>query len=142
MNVRRLKQVAKDILNHPAQVNMNDWFSCKSEDSSQVHDNVSTAMALNGHNPFKDCGTMACIAGWGMARYKDEAKKSLHNLYTEKDTGQAIFDLDYNESNALFLPSYWPMEYYDQYHAAKTGKGRARVVYNRIMKFIESKGTI
>lgn len=143
MNVRRLKQTAKDILNHPAQVNMDDWFSCQPDEDSGLSDTVSTASALNGHNPLKHCGTMACIAGWGMARYKEDAKKALKdNDEIEKSAGATIFDLDYTQSTRLFIPGYWPDTYYNQYRAAKTGKGKARVVYNRIMKFIASKGEI
>jgi hypothetical protein len=129
MNVKRLKQVAKLIQEHPTQFNMHWWF-----------DHLNAI----GDKP-KGCGTAACIGGWAV--FSKRRAKKLSKLLNQFIDGSDIreeaalyLELDDSQIDKLFVHTDWPDEFYLAYMEAKTAKEAAQVAVKRIHHFIKTGG--
>lgn len=122
MNVKKISAVADAIEKHEIEnlgFNMNYEFREIRPGEFHVHD-------FSGHN----CNTVACIAGWTVVLQcgADRIYDDMPIMQLAKD----ILDLDYLESNTLFMPgiidgiNYYEASQKDAVkvlrHLAKTGK--------------------
>lgn len=134
MNIKLLNEVKRAILAHPTQVNMDSWFNSFGPRSVKP----------------KGCGTAGCIAGWAL--YLDAKKKNkpltLQDVWAhwnrtrEYESRAASCLLELDNWERLFLIDEWPDAFIVKLQKAKTPKGYARVVAQRIDKFIETKGAV
>lgn len=155
MNVKLLKQIAKEVLKRWKQIDMERWFEPE-----------------DGAGP---CGTTACIAGWALtlknkavtrgkpliaARMLSRRFGSPHRLFpdsplgltdTAKDKvpilGRRVLGLSRGQSTRLFYSDDWPEQFRMGFNLNYRGrevhpgtKAYARVVHDRIMHFIKTKG--
>jgi hypothetical protein len=132
MNVKRLKQVAKLIQEHPTQFNMEWWFK-----------NTNAVGGRAG-----GCGTAACIGGWAV--FLKRRVKSLDKLQGQfipalagadiQEEAALYLGLHYPGTDRLFVPTEWPDKFREAYENAKTAKEAAQVAVKRIHNFIKTGG--
>lgn len=159
INVKQLQQTAKDILTHPAQFCIDQWFVEPGDDA--WYDIADTDACLTTLNPTKNCGTAACINGWVLARNAKKAislVKKYENsfepyktqeyepreydtyLSAEAKAGQSLLGLTDGQTHRLFFLENWPEKFQTRYHKAATNRTRAKVAYDRILHFINTLG--
>lgn len=68
MNTRRLRRVARAILKHPEHYNQGTYWD--------DHE-LSSVGTLTERRLLGKCGTQACVAGWAVALYPDEARAAV-----------------------------------------------------------------
>ena len=91
-----------------------------------------------------NCGTAACIGGWGItlaARMKKplSANTKFGELGLFNRANKA-FEIEEEQGERLFLISCWPSSYRAQYDEAKTPGAKAKIAAKRITHFIKTKG--
>lgn len=165
MNVELLERVKRHILAEPRRVRMEAWAVSErmSEDDKAkarysileelyaeehgVDDEETSYLGFSELLDFPECGTVACIAGWGKVLSQPDPatalsdKDFLHKLFNLSAIEAAeLFGLDYNGANRLFHVCNWPDEFESDYEHADTPEERAQAVADRIDHFIKTKG--
>lgn len=128
--VARLRIVADAIKAHADQFEMFTWFS------NVLEDRVSKP---------EDCGTAACIGGWGYHIFGAKCTKlkesaycfagSVHSYYLDKEMAHPL-GLTRNEGRLLFDIRHWPRSFNNRYDAAINQTERADIAVERIEYFI------
>ena len=136
MNTALLRKIKQLVLAEPKRVDMEAWaYHCERR---------------NGGPP---CGTVGCIAGWAVIL--DQEGKTMaerYNKAVEHDffaTGKRLLKLTTGQAKRLFYAefnfenndySFWPEDLVDAYDSARSPKAKARVVAQRIDRFIRTGG--
>lgn len=134
MNVKLLKEVARELRNHPEMFDQNT-FATKSDEN--------------------ECGTKCCIAGLTVLLHKplkflevingDDSKEVINDNTSMPGViaNQARKLLKISKRQALRLfraADHWPEPFASQYENAETDAARARVGARRIAHFINTGG--
>lgn len=116
MNVRKMRQIGKDILAEPRRFNMTRWASrILDEQDAKIHDHSLTNLP--------PCGTVCCFAGSWALRYAKVSPEELRRNPYECVDGKGVdvlaeLDLDL-PNDTLFFADRWPLEV--QNHRLKAG---------------------
>jgi hypothetical protein len=146
MNVKRLQGIAKHIIGKQGkrfimgkyvtyEGEVKDGYT---EPTTRVVDGEATYGKKQWE--FAECGTAACIAGWGILLYghktpKQVAKLKQPNLYAAK-----LLGLDMAQADRLFFVTHWPTELRSQFRTGETPLIRAKVAAKRIEYLIKTDG--
>jgi hypothetical protein len=108
MNVRKMRQIGKDILAEPRRFNMRDW-------ARKVRDRYALEDVGHATTAQPPCGTVMCFAGeWAIRYLKLSPSELVENKYERVFNGRPISDaarLDLGMPNErLFYESNWPTE--------------------------------
>lgn len=118
VNIKRLREIKKQILAEPSQFDMTVYFSAK---------------------PTSTCGTASCIAGWALWLYAKNFQKSLKinvlgHLYSDypehisfKNLAAKLLGLTYLQAERIFFSNQWPLKFYRKYRLALTDEDKAKV---------------
>ncbi len=130
MNIELLEKTRDQILSHPDQVNMQDWFNHK-----------------NGLNEEAGgCGTAACIAGWALFVANNAEKLTDLPIPFDAPARRAkeALWLSDAEADRLFFTVSWPSPFGLALLRARTDfrttTAYAQVVADRIDHFIKTEG--
>lgn len=122
--IKRLRRVVKAVLSQHKLLDMSEW-----------------------------CNSHACLAGFAVVQFDPEEwisyEKGIQGLTKRVKTrpftpdyvkyrAMELIGLDDDQADLLFLPSEWPDPYMDQYDEAKSSKGRAKAVRDRVEYFIKT----
>ena len=126
MNVTLLRKVAAKILEEPKQFDMSWWF-------------------LAGRAPgiIPNCGTAACIAGWGIAidrKISHEMARRMAANHNVSHEASKAFGLHDRQADCLFSVSRWPERFRKQYKKRVSPLAKAKVAVARIEHFIKTEG--
>lgn len=135
MNVKLLRRIQRAIMAEPARMDMRRWA-------------VSAESILcPGFKAPPPCGTVGCIAGWGLLLTKGKRNKFLEiakkfkrrtNFGIETEAGN-LFGITEEQRQRLFHTESWPQPFRDrQSHLNEGTLAYARVVCRRIDHFIET----
>lgn len=137
MNVRLLRRIKREITAEPKRMNMVTWAA-----RPGVHGDAAPA-----------CGTVGCIAGWGIIlsskKRKPQFKTLIPSIRRTADLwgnqidkrGAKAFGISLTESKRLFYTSNWPEAFQSKIEKVNAGTAAyARVVCQRIDRFINTKG--
>jgi hypothetical protein len=108
MNVRKMRQIGKDILAEPRRFNIRDW-------AQRVHDRGDLEDADHAVTALPPCGTVMCFAGeWAIRYLKMSPADLVVRKYDKAFNGLPLADaarLDLQMPNeSLFFESRWPLE--------------------------------
>jgi hypothetical protein len=133
MNEPLLREISRQILRHPLQFDMAFYFA------NRFHLGITS----------KNCGTAACIAGWGKVitarklKAFTTASSVLTDLPINREEMEEIFDLTKRQYDRLVYEAFWPARFKRLYRAARqvgdSAKG-ARLAAQRIEYFICTNG--
>lgn len=145
INIRLLRQVAKQISEEPRRLDMNVLTDLRAPEDA-------------GNPP---CGTVGCIAGWSCVLSGSRPKpllaptlfwgKGRRLLGLTEVQGERLFnvpaDAIYEQERVLYGVTdkrephrYWPIKFAKRYAKAKTPRGRMLATVARIEHFIATKG--
>jgi hypothetical protein len=131
MNESLLRQVKAHILAEPKRLIMTQYVVKKSETERYIPHRTGIPSVF-GLRSFPECGTVACIAGWG-------ALLTGMRLDFEYDYA-SLFGLTQYQASRLFNPRMWPGQFQRGTWDDGTPEA-ARAAADRIDFFIETKGT-
>lgn len=115
MNAEPLLKIKEHILAEPRRINM-DYIVLNREYGHWWYGN------------FPECGTVACIAGWGRILFDPNWRSNLPELLGSMDFTQRLLGIDKDSGNRLFLDADWPLEFQDKLDRAKRAVECAEVV--------------
>lgn len=124
MNIRRLRALQRMVLKYADHYDQNDWGGAGYFDDRGV----------------PQCGSLHCLGGLAEGRWG--------NTEDFFGSAQPALGLTLSEADRLFsgVPPTPDKEHWGGYAAAyrkaKTARGRARVAFRRIERFIQSGGTV
>lgn len=105
MNVRKMRQIGKDILAEPRRFNIDTWgLSIDTKAAAEEYGHAKTAVP--------PCGTVCCFAGeWALRYMKVSPKELTNNSYNLKNLGHVSYlcaeDLELPNQD-LFYSDFWP----------------------------------
>lgn len=140
MNTELLTRVGETIVEHSRQFDMTHWY-------------------WTGENTPR-CGTIACIAGWGIALSNQITPLEAARLFTEnfgtdsaprcvgvlagfsiERKAQIVFDISRKQADRLFFMSAWPIDFRVRYTDELDRVKQAQIAKERIEFFIKTNGT-
>lgn len=110
MNIELLLKVKEQILKEPKQFIMDRWF-CNSPD---------------GNYEIPNCGTAACIGGWGWAISKGLNPREARKYYDENDFPK-LFDISIYQASRLFYLARWPLKFREKGYSTNSTLAAARI---------------
>lgn len=96
---------------------------------------------VNAPKKIPNCGTAGCIAGWTIAIARGVTPSNVYD--GGRDAAERYLGLEPFGGHSLFFVCYWSFDFRLRYGKTKPQtKARARVIADRIEKFIETKGKV
>ena len=128
INVELLLEIKENVLKYPRHVDMGSYLYI----DDGLTDEYSPVCMLDALRDGK-CDSTGCVSGW--ASQLHNAKKGTRKVSAVD--GEIPLRLNLQQCDELFYAGSWPDKFRDQYYNAKTPRGRARAVANRIDAFIK-----
>lgn len=136
MNTEKMKAVRDHILVKPNRLHMECCIVKQSVFQPEVigkYDCPAWARGVKAQ-PFAECGTAGCIAGWAAMLFAPEKLGTNEIL----EIGQEVLELTLDQYHRLFFVSGWPTKFAARYGKAKTPRGLANAAAVRINYMIET----
>lgn len=165
LNVELLEKVKAHVLEEPRRVRMEAWgislHMSEAEKDRARYDVLEDLFVLENDADYEDaetrgfaelidfpeCGTVACIAGWGKILSQPDPAAAMRDPdFLRKLSAlpayesEALFGVTHQQADRLFFVARWPRKFERRYEGARSATVRARVVADRIDHFIKTNG--